>query len=74
MTNAITQAQHEHCWHSIGIALLSDPPQYPQVCCWCGEKRMSPTHAQSEKHGPFANVNSFSISVTDGGGIRIGPK
>lgn len=30
---------HYHCWHSKGNVLMTYPPQYPMVCCHCGEIR-----------------------------------
>ncbi len=24
-----------HCWHSTGVTLTSNPPQYPEYCCHC---------------------------------------
>lgn len=30
---------HYHCWHSTSISLMSMPPQYPRICCHCGEER-----------------------------------
>jgi hypothetical protein len=44
-----------HCWHSTGMVLTSNPPQYPQVCCWCGaERTLRGLVPQREPgHGPY---------------------
>lgn len=34
-----TGSAAEHCWHDTGKVLTSYPPQYEQICCFCGEKR-----------------------------------
>ncbi len=31
--------QCNHCWHDNGTLLTSNPPQVPQTCCHCGERR-----------------------------------
>lgn len=46
----------EHCYHSTGVALLSYPPQYPEVCCYCGDKRIRRMVVANDPntHGAFA--------------------
>ena len=29
----------KHCFHGTGLVLTSEPPQYPEVCCYCGKGR-----------------------------------
>lgn len=44
-----------HCWHETGIALTTNPPQYPEVCCHCGEQRVVYGYApmNQEGHGKY---------------------
>jgi hypothetical protein len=45
-----------HCWHETGVVLTSHPPQYPEVCCHCGEERVIRGAAMTpqEGHGRYA--------------------
>lgn len=58
----------EHCWHSAGTVHLTCPPQYPEMCCQCGERRIRiglvPTKCQ---HG-FPLDGAAFISVCKGTG------
>jgi hypothetical protein len=48
--------KHIHCWHDEGVVLTSYPPQVPEICCHCGEKRIKPnpfTYKDLSGHGPF---------------------
>ena len=50
----ITEEEHTRCWHGTGVALESMPPQYPEVCCHCGEERVvRPQSPTTAGHGPF---------------------
>lgn len=49
------QGEHAHCWHSDGSMLTSDPPAYREVCCWCGEERVTRLQRSDGRlHGPHA--------------------
>lgn len=53
-----------HCWHSHGPALLTDPPQYHQVCCHCGETRIRRDIGQElVGHGPFLSTDGKTVRV-----------
>lgn len=44
-----------HCWHGTGTVLESYPPQHPEVCCHCGEKRIRrEVLPVDSSHGPYA--------------------
>jgi hypothetical protein len=44
-----------HCWHRTGVAYMSNPPQYEERCCHCGEVRcMTVWTASTGGHGPYA--------------------
>jgi hypothetical protein len=48
-------AEHVHCWHHTGYMLASLPPQWDEVCCWCGlkERRRGPMAGDPPgNHGP----------------------
>lgn len=43
-----------HCWHSDGNAYLSNPPQYRDLCCYCGKVRWRASNSlyiDYQKHG-----------------------
>lgn len=45
-----------HCYHDTGYVLTSNPPQYPQRCCHCGQagpNRVEPERVVPPGHGPF---------------------
>jgi len=44
-----------HCWHEDGPSVLTFPPQQPQICCWCGQRRIETLYGvrQREQHGPY---------------------
>ena len=49
-----------HCWHDNGYILTSYPPQYPQTCCKCGEKRTirgASFEVNPAEHGQFLLQN-----------------
>jgi hypothetical protein len=52
MENAVI---HTHCWHDEGVVLTSNPPQIPEICCHCGEKRIKTWTPCIDKstHGPY---------------------
>lgn len=47
--------QHDHCWHDTGKALLTNPPQYEDLCCHCGETRTRQVQQvfPEGEHGPY---------------------
>jgi hypothetical protein len=57
---------HNHCWHETGVVLTSNPPQYPEVCCHCGEQRVirgaavTPQEGHG-KHAPTPMVVSLPV-------------
>jgi hypothetical protein len=54
----VTGEEHVHCWHGTGVVLESYPPQYPEVCCHCGEMQTRRGSMPTpEGHGPFLPRN-----------------
>jgi len=53
----------EHCWHSTGQMLLSNPPQIEFICCRCGAKssvRCAPgIEINPQDHGQFLPTQSI---------------
>lgn len=44
----------KHCYHRVGIALLTWPPQYKRICCHCGDVKIEQNfHLKGTEHGPF---------------------
>lgn len=56
-----------HCWHHTGVMLTSMPPQWDEVCCWCGAMRRRQRQALPETtdHGPH-RPGTFSLSRKEG--------
>lgn len=49
----------KHCWHPTGLVAMSNPPQYPHVCCHCGETWTQRVKRVYESgHGPHAAPRS----------------
>lgn len=58
----------EHCWHSDGIVLTSNPPQHPETCCNCGDRRiLTSRYVADPGHGPFARKVQRQEPVIRGG-------
>ncbi|GGR31360.1 hypothetical protein [Deinococcus ruber] len=54
MSADVEQEGHIHCWHGTGVVLESFPPQFPEICCLCGEKRTRRGSTPNPSmHGPF---------------------
>jgi hypothetical protein len=44
---------HVHCWHGTDRMLLTMPPQWDEVCCYCGETRLMRGGVDNPgQHGP----------------------
>ena len=61
---------HNHCWHETGFVLTTNPPQYPEVCCHCGEQRIIRGMAVTPdighgKHMPAPTVVSLPLYTYD---------
>jgi len=43
-----------HCYHPTGIVRVTDPPQFEEKCCWCGQIRfkMDESRIVPKGHGP----------------------
>lgn len=55
----------KHCWHSTGITLYSNPPQYPHVCCNCGEGWTQMARVEYVAgHGPHVPQQSKEVWET----------
>ncbi len=55
-----------HCYHSSGQMLMSYPPQFPQICCFCGNRRIScATHSLVEGHGDHLPLNDDARYLKD---------
>lgn len=50
--NERVNPSHEHCWHTHGGILLSSPPQTLEICCHCGQTRVTRPPDDSASHGP----------------------
>jgi hypothetical protein len=45
--------KQKHCWHPLGIALLSFPEKQIERCCFCGTTRSVMSSLSTLGHGPF---------------------
>ena len=55
-------SEHEHCWHSTGVLLTSDPPKTEYRCCHCGEKKYVTEWFEGpdpSKHGPYLRMDPY---------------
>lgn len=72
--NVICLGQREssagaHCWHQTDRAYMSNPPQWDEVCCHCGEVRrvMRPEPLPRAGHGP----RTGGVAMSDTPVIRL---
>jgi len=51
----------KHCWHHTGITYTSNPPQWDEICCFCGEIRRVCSAIQNYSgHGDYAPTGLYS--------------
>lgn len=57
--------QCNHCWHGTGQMLTSNPPQIPEVCCYCGERRTrtEQRYYTVTGHGKFVPSNWNVVNI-----------